>query len=255
MNAPFIAYKAFNKNQTCRGFKFEEGETYTIDNPPILCKQGFHFCRELIMTLQYYPVKSSINENLYAEVEILGDVDWEELIGYKGCTDKIKIKKFLSCAEVLSLISKNSTGDWNTGNLNTGDLNTGNWNTGHLNTGNRNTGNWNTGHRNTGHRNTGHLNTGNRNTGNWNTCNKETGFFNTQEPPVINVFNKPCCRQKWDNINKPSFIYFNIDKELGYKESFKKRFENATDEDIELLKKLPNFDRDVFFEISGIMVD
>ena len=39
-----------------------------------------------------------------------------------------------------------------------------------------------------------------------------------------------------------------------YKEAWKKSWDGATDECKELLYKLPNFDADVFFEISGIDV-
>ena len=118
------------------------------------------------------------------------------------------------------------------------------------NTGNRNTGNWNTGDSNTGNSNTGNSNTGNRNTGNWNTSNYNTGFFNTEEVKIIKVFNKDCDKSIWDNCNKPSFIYFEL--EGDYKKSFVKSFEKASKEDVELLIKLPNFDFKVFEKISSI---
>jgi len=79
---------------------------------------------------------------------------------------------------------------------------------------------------------------------------------------------------------KPSFIYFNMNewayesdmtdtekeknpsyKAAGgflrtytYKEAWKKAFDSASKKDLELLKALPNFDADVFFEISGVRV-
>ena len=83
------------------------------------------------------------------------------------------------------------------------------------------------------------------------------------------VFNKPCEIKDWENSEKPNFIYeiesveWVKDKEsctgghyknLNYKESWAKAWENANDRDKELLKKLPNFDEDVFFEITGIKV-
>ena len=158
-----------------------------------------------------------------------------------------------------------NTGDWNTGDMNTGDMNTGHrntgdGNTGDMNTGYRNTGYWNTGDMNTGYRNTGdwntgHRNTGDRNTGYWNTGDMNTGFFNTTTPDIILVFNKPCKREVWDKAKKPEFIYFDLTPELGYKGSFQKAYEESSDNDKELLKKLPNFDANVFFEISGIRVE
>jgi hypothetical protein len=41
-------------------------------------------------------------------------------------------------------------------------------------------------------------------------------------------------------------------KVYSYKEAWARAYAEATDEDIELLKNLPNFDAEVFKEISGI---
>jgi len=183
-----------------------------------------------------------------------------------------------------------NTGNWNTGDRNTGDRNTGDRNTGNRNTGYRNTGNWNTGYRNTGNWNTGYRNTGNwntgdrntgyRNTGNWNTGNWNTGYMNTVSPSETIVFNKPCTFEKWDNSYKPDFLLFNLTewideskmseqekyihpscsftggylKEYKYKEAFIKSFLEADKTDRMRVKDLPNFDEDVFFEISGIRI-
>jgi hypothetical protein len=168
-----------------------------------------------------------------------------------------------------------NTGYYNTGNRNTGYCNNGDYNTGYWNTGNRNTGNWNTGDYNTGNRNTG-----NRNTGDWNKCNYETGYFNTEQSDKIRVFNKDYSRKEWHNTEKPNFLYFKLTewvyasdmseaekkehpsyettggylKEYEYKEAFKKSWDNASAEDRALLFKLPNFDAEIFKEISGIDV-
>ncbi|OED34269.1 hypothetical protein AB832_07890 [Flavobacteriaceae bacterium (ex Bugula neritina AB1)] len=168
----------------------------------------------------------------------------------------------------------------NTGGWNTGDWNTGNRNTGNRNTGNRNTGGWNTGGWNTGDLNTGDWNTGNRNTGGWNTVDRENGFFNTIEVQKIRVFNKECSLETWNSCKKPSFLFFKLTewissnkmtdaekdanpthkitggylKEYEYKEAFKRSYSGASEEDKKLLLELPNFDADVFLEISGIDV-
>ena len=173
-----------------------------------------------------------------------------------------------------------NTGDWNTGHSNTGHRNTGDWNTGNKNTSDRNTGYKNTGDRNTGSWNTGDRNTGDCNTGDWNTCDKETGYFNTVNPTHINVFNKPCPIVIWNEADKPSFLYFKLTewilksnmtdeektdnatfkttggylKSYGYQEAFQASYAKASDEDKALLLKLPNFDAEVFKEISGIDV-
>lgn len=51
------AYKGFEKFENgiaCRGYLFEEGKTYTLDEPPILCHSGFHACLDPLNVLNYY---------------------------------------------------------------------------------------------------------------------------------------------------------------------------------------------------------
>jgi hypothetical protein len=43
-------------------------------------------------------------------------------------------------------------------------------------------------------------------------------------------------------------------KTLTYKEAWETAYARATKEDIELLKRLPNFNADVFEEITGIRI-
>ena len=179
-------------------------------------------------------------------------------------------------------MNNSNTGDWNTGDSNTGDWNTGDSNTGDSNTGYSNTGYWNTGDRNTGGRNTGDLNTGDRNTGDWNTGDSNTGYLNTTEPSTIRIFNKECniSRDDLDNMF-PDYFFFDLtewipanamtDKEKEefdtykttggylrsheYQEAFRKSWDNTTQEDREKTLKLPNWDNDLFEEISGIDVE
>ena len=181
--------------------------------------------------------------------------------------------------------SKNNTGNKNTGNRNTGykntgNKNTGNRNTGYKNTGYKNTGDWNTGDWNTGDWNTGDWNAGYKNTGDWNACDKETGFFNSVQSGNVRVFNKDCPREEWSAADRPDFLYFDLTewisdsdmtdqektdnptfettggylKPYGYKEAFQKSWDAAGEEDRAKLFKLPNFDAEVFKEISGIDV-
>lgn len=139
--------------------------------------------------------------------------------------------------------------------------------------------------RNTGYRNTGSCNTGSCNTGHWNTGDWNTGYFNTVTPDYILIFNKECKREDWENAIKPSFLYFDLTKwvsgdkmtnkekeehkewettggylkQMEYKEAFQKSFSNLSEEErriqIEQLKALPNFDRKIFYEISGIDIE
>ncbi|WP_213067264.1 pentapeptide repeat-containing protein, partial [Acinetobacter sp. CFCC 10889] len=141
------------------------------------------------------------------------------------------------------------------------------------NTGDRNTGYWNT-----GDRNTGYWNTGDCNTGDWNTTNFSNGFFNTEEVEIINVFDKPCMKSVWDEANKPSCLYFSLTKwiyesamsdvekqenpsfsctggylkKYDYKEAFTKSVTEASKEDRDLIRALPNFNNEKFLEISGV---
>ena len=149
------------------------------------------------------------------------------------------------------------------------------------NTENCNTGYRNTENCNTGYRNTGNWNTGYRNTGNWNITNYETGYFNTVQSETVRVFNKEYSRKDWNSFDKPCFIYdliltewvYESDmsetekqnnqtykttggylKTWTYKEAWKNAWDNRKDYDLEKLLALPNFDADVFLEISGIDV-
>jgi hypothetical protein len=169
--------------------------------------------------------------------------------------------------------AQKETGNWNTGNRNSGNWNSGNWNSGDRNSGDRNSGDRNSGDRNSGDRNSGNWNSGDWNSGNWN-----TGFFNTNEPIKIRVFNKKCLKEVWDQSTKPNCIYFSLTEWIaesamseqekkdnpnysligGYlkKYDFKERFtwsiNQASKEDRDLIRALPNFDADIFLEISGV---
>jgi hypothetical protein len=183
-----------------------------------------------------------------------------------------------------------NTGDWNTGNSNTGDRNTGNRNTGDWNTGDWNTGNSNTGDRNTGNRNTGYWNTGNRNTGYWNTGYSNTGYSNTGNrntgvfctgQKAMEFFNKksdwteqmflaskaysllctletkiwiyPSSMTEEEKKANPSWQ--TVDgylKDIPFKEAFQNAWHNWSKANREAFTSLPNFDSEIFFEITGV---
>lgn len=63
------AYKGFDKNMTCRGFQFKEGETYEEEKVELCCS-GFHACEHPLGCFGYYSPASSI----YHEV-VLDDLD------------------------------------------------------------------------------------------------------------------------------------------------------------------------------------
>ena len=178
-----------------------------------------------------------------------------------------------------------NTGDCNTGNRNTGDCNTGNRNTGNRNTGDCNTGNWNTGNRNTGDCNTGNWNTGNWNTGDWNLSSSNTGFFATK-PSNIQMFNKTTEFNSQDDIRclkgmkallwnyeNSWWIYSkNMTEEekeqypehetmggylkvVDHKTACRMMWNILDKDDRQAVLDLPNFDKGVFKEITGIDVE
>ena len=85
-------YKVFNSDWTCRDFQYEVGKTYEMEDEPIICEQGFHFCTDPKDCFRYYDFWGDIK---IAEIEALGDIDREHM-GGKCCTNKIKIIRELS---------------------------------------------------------------------------------------------------------------------------------------------------------------
>ena len=177
--------------------------------------------------------------------------------------------------------SRNS-GDWNSGNCNSGNCNSGSRNSGDCNSGNCNSGDWNSGNCNSGNcnsgsRNSGNCNSGSRNSGSWNSGSRNSGYFNSDEP-LVRIFNKETNVSRND-IDFPSFLYFDLTvwvshdtatdeekeehkeeietsggflKTLGYKEAFRLAWDKASKEEHRQLLELPNWNNEIFKEISGI---
>ena len=202
--------------------EFKVGEIYELKGSPSLCNHGFHYFRkeDLCFGLDLFG-----NETVLLEVEILGEVVQDT---YKRATNKLKILRYIPIKEWKKLLKNNlNSGDRNSGDQNSGYQNSGNWNSGNQNSGNQNSGDWNSGDQN-------------------------SGYFNTSTPDIIQVFEKPCNREKWDNCRKPLFLNFEIKKGETYKDAFRRSWNKTTEEDRELVKSLPNFDWTIFTEISGI---
>ena len=176
-----------------------------------------------------------------------------------------------------------NTGDYNTGDYNTGDCNTGNRNTGDCNTGNRNTGNRNTGRYNTGDYNTGDCNMGDYNTGDYNSCDYSTGFFNSVEQPIY-FFNKETTLTRDDlselkgldvarRLKLSEWVHANDMTEeeqqqysgyettggylkiYPYEQAWANLWKEINEDDKQAIKDLPNFDKEVFKEITGIIIE
>ena len=252
------------KQYTCPGKFEEEGE---LD----VCGHGMHFCQTAADCFNYYSFNS---ENKVAEVIAYGDVRTD---GDKSCTDKLEIVREIPWDEVLRIV--------NIGKNCTGRCNTGNWNTGNRNTGNCNTGNRNTGDCNTGDCNTGDWNTGDCNTGDWNKSSFNTGCFNTEEQKIT-LFNKPSgmTYREWMDSDA-RYLLNQIPKDVvewvyeedmtdeekaahptyettgGYlkvldeSECGQLWWGSLSDRRKEIIKAIPNFDAEIFFQCTGVRVD
>ena len=91
------AYKGFNKDMTCRGFKYEEGKKYEMENAS-LCNEGFHACLNPLDCFKYY---SPGDGSVYHEVEI--DDNGERGDDSKVVGSKIKIGAELDVAKICKL--------------------------------------------------------------------------------------------------------------------------------------------------------
>ena len=80
------AYKGFNKDMTCRDFKFEEGKEYEAEGEIEVCENGFHACERPMDCFDYYAPANSV----YHEVELNGDLSKAE-DDTKVAAKKIKI--------------------------------------------------------------------------------------------------------------------------------------------------------------------
>ena len=172
-----------------------------------------------------------------------------------------------------------NAGDRNTGSRNAGDWNAGDRNTGSRNSGNGNSGDWNTGDWNSGKGNTGDWNSGNGNSGDWNSCNYSNGFFCSIDDPDIRIFNKPSGMSYLEFVNSKYYmalcsaplriaewIEYSKDemdtdekkalggylKKRSYFEACALWWDELTEENKKIITEIPNFDADIFYQITGI---
>ena len=87
------AYKGFNKDMTCRGFQFKEGETYHEDEAK-LCEKGFHACLDPLDCFNYYSPATSV----YHEVELDDVTNENNSNDSKVCGKTIKVGAALDVA-------------------------------------------------------------------------------------------------------------------------------------------------------------
>ena len=262
---------------------------------PIVCKRGFHFCERAVDCFNYYDFDP---KNKVAEIEALGDIDSD---GSISCTNKIHIIREIPWQEILDLVNtgnectgignsgnRNSgnrnSGDWNSGDCNRGDWNSGDWDIGDCNSGDWDIGNCNSGNWNSGDRNSGNWNSGNRNSGDWNSCSYSSGCFNTIEHKMF-LFNKLSDWTYHDWIRSDARLVLSriphrhlksvsyasmsdtekeANPEVKTTGTFLRIVDNPdvqnwwrsiSDEDKKAILSIPNFNKAIFKEITGVDVD
>lgn len=270
-----IFIKGFDKDLKCRGYQFEIGKEYKIDLPEgytltvrDLCSDKvFHFCDSLRKVHAHYDCTDVTNR--FCEIEVLGQLcETEDKCG----SNHIKIIREITDAELQ--IMKGLT-NGNTGLFNSGDRNSGNWNSGYWNSGDRNSGHYNSGDRNSGSRNSGDWNSGYWNSGNWNSgifnktncsngvfCNQEPTIciFNVQTNMTLSEFHKS---KYWFAITSSVFPLTEWVEEPNnstggkliartYQEACRMWWDGMSDKNKAIVKDMPNFDIDVFCDITGI---
>ena len=225
------------------------------------------------------------------KLEIVREIPWAELLEIvnmgKGCTGLCNSGDWNSG-------NRNSgdwnSGDWNSGNRNSGNRNSGNRNSGDCNSGDWNSGDWNSGNRNSGDWNSGNRNSGNRNSGDWNSgdwnkCSFSNGCFNTTTPKIY-LFNKPSEWTYEDWLNSEARYLLNQipgdvleyiwlsdmtdEEKAAHPEAettggYLKVLDNSecaviwwrglSDRQKAIITAIPNFDKAIFKEITGIDVD
>ena len=85
-------YKGFNKDMTCRGYKYEEGKTYETEAAS-LCNTGFHACERPLDVFGYY----SPAESEYHVVEM------DEVSDEKSSDDTKRVAKKITIGAKLSI--------------------------------------------------------------------------------------------------------------------------------------------------------
>jgi hypothetical protein len=184
-----------------------------------------------------------------------------------------------------------NSGDYNSGNRNSGYRNSGYRNSGGYNSGGYNSGDYNSGDYNSGDHNSGSVNSGNRNSGGFNSggynsglfnsCNFSSGIFCSIEPK-INIFNMPTnmtmrefLSSKYygaiisSDFNLAEWIPYTEEemekdeskkliggylKTYTYQEACKNWWNGMSSKNKAIICSMPNFDANVFKEITGIEV-
>lgn len=230
-------FKVFNPDWTCRDKQYTCPGAFEEDVTPSVCDRGMHFCKKAADCFNYYSFNP---ENKVAEVIALAERTVED--GDKCATNYLEIVREISWQEVLEIV--------NTGKGCTGLCNSGDWNS-----------------------------------GDWNKCSFSNGCFNTVEPKIY-LFNKPSDWTYRDWLNSDAryllnqipgdvleYVWFEDmtdEEKTAHPEAkttggYLKQLDNSecgsiwwrglNDYEKSIIKAIPNFDKEIFKEITGVDVD
>ena len=111
MEQKIKAYKAFDKDLSCRGFKYKVGKEYEETGDIKACEKGFHACPYPLDVFGYYAPAGS----RFCEVEQSGKIDDSE--SDKVCSSKIRIGAELDIRGLVkaavSYVKKRCTNEYN----------------------------------------------------------------------------------------------------------------------------------------------
>ena len=234
-----IFIKGFGKDLKCRGYQFEVGKEYKIDLPEgytltekdLCSNKVFHFCDGLSKVHEHYSCEEE-KGNRFCVIEVLGQLCDD---GSKCGSDHIRIVREITGDELK--IAKGLT----------------NWNSGLFNS--------------------GYMNSGDRNSGTFNKTNGSNGVFCNKEPKIC-IFN---IQTDWTLTEFYQSKYFDaiissdfpltewvndvnpgengVDGKLKvntYEEACCRWWDGMSDKNKKIIKEIPNFDIDVFCDITGI---
>lgn len=235
--------KGFDKNLCCRGVQFEVGKIYDTgakDDKIRLCSNTvYHYCDNIEQVHTHYSCDPA-HQNRFCEIEVLGA---EVTDGEKCGSNKIKLVREIVGDDLKTLIGQinGNTGLFNSGDCNSGDYNSGN-------------------------RNSGDYNSGDYNSGDFNSCDFSSGFFCSKGDDNIRMFNKPSGMSYREYLDSEYFkamrsspfelTYWDDSQNRlvtrPYKEACALWWKNMEEKNKKIIQQMPNFDADVFMEITGI---
>ncbi len=273
---------------------WKKGTRIKIKNDLKLCKNGIHFFKHLCFAVNYFYTNNPVAKvKIYGEIIedthkcCTNDLEIITILSKKEI--KKQLDKNNNSGDYNS--GNSNSGDYNSGNCNSGDCNSGDCNSGDYNSGRRNSGNYNSGRRNSGRRNSGNYNPGNNNSGNYNPGNSNSGDYNSGNCNSGDCNSGDCNSGDYNSGNynsgnynsgnynsgngyknffctKERFFIFDIEVESIPKElknlnmswfnlknkTYKEAWKNCPENILNIIKTIPNFNKEKFFEITGIKI-